>query len=310
MAERTVNDIPTESAAGLIATLATESSRPEIIQIPTEGLGAGLPPTVPVLFDRKGQRVIGLKGEIDAARQEPARRKGVAKADTLQGFIDLTKRFKDDRSAIFAATMWPKPHLLSVLNYSTADTPHWSDHRIRYEFPLTEEFTAWVEGDGKPLDQGDFAAFVEEHAAELAAPFDGEVNEYEALFKERFATPSDVLALSRHLEVFVGAKAKQGIRLQTGERVVEFTEEHLNGKGEKIEIPGIFMVSVAAFVSGDLVRIPARLRYRIAGGSIKWFYQLYRWEFWLRTAVQQALARAGKECDLPTFEGAPESTAA
>ncbi|MCX5513450.1 hypothetical protein C3941_23635 [Kaistia algarum] len=308
MAEKSLNDIPLASATELIMTMAAEASTPVLLDIETQGLGDGLPKLIPILFDRKSQRVIDLKPFIESARQEPARRKGTAKAETLKSFIDLIERHKDDRSAIFAATSWPNPKLTAVLNYNTAQAPHWNDHRIVYEFPLTEEFSAWIKGDSKPMEQVDFAAFLEEHAAELSAPFDGEVSEYEALFKEHFATPSEVVALSRHLEVFIGAKAKQGIRLQTGERQIEFSEEHLNSKGEKVDIPGIFMVSVPAFLNGDAVRIPARLRYRIAGGTIKWFYQLYRWEFWLRTEVQHALAKAGNDTALPIFEGAPEGS--
>src|SRR5690606_5616350 len=118
------------------------------------------------------------------------------------------------------------------------------DHRVVYEFPLTEEFKAWVDTNAAPMEQDAFAVFLEEHAAELASPMEGERSEYERLFGEQMATPQDVLMLSRHLEVYVSAKAKQGIRLQTGERTVEFSEEHVNAKGEAVTIPGIFMVSV------------------------------------------------------------------
>lgn len=307
MADKSMlNDIPQASAAGLVADLATKATDPAILSIDTDGLDAGLPLSIPVGFDRNTQRAFSLKPLLEEMRYQPARHKGTAKVSTLASFIDLVNRHKDDHSAIFAQTSWPGPKLTAVLNYNTAAEPRWNDHRVVYDFPVTEELTAWIDKSGKAMDQVSFAAFMEEHAAELAAPFDGEVTEYEALFKERFATPSEVLALSRHLEVYVGAKAKQGIRLQTGERVVEFTEEHMNGKGEKIEVPGVFMVSVPAFLSGDPVRIPARLRYRISGGDIAWFYQLYRWEFWLRTAVQQDLREAGKATELPTFEGSPE----
>lgn len=307
MNSKTLDDMAAGGAAGLIAQLATSSSEPALINIPTAGLGEGLPPTVPVLFDRANQRVIDLQGVIGAARQTPARRKGTASVETLRSLIDLVNRHKDANSVIFGTTTWPKPKLTAILNYNTGTDPRWNDHRVVYEFPLTEEFKAWIDGDGKPMDQATFALFLEEHAAELAAPFGGEVTEYEALFKERFATPADLIALARHLEVFVNAKAKQGIRLQTGERTIEFSEEHLNVKGEKVDIPGIFMVSVPAFLDGDAIRIPARLRYRIKGGDISWSYQLYRWQFWLRTKVQQDLEKAGKETELPTFEGAPEA---
>lgn len=291
----------------LVRNLAEAGAMPVVQNVVITELGDGLPPAVPVAFDRKQQAWRSIRPLIEEYRLAPARRKGVATADTLASFIDLTNRHKDADSALFGKTGWPEPKLTAVLNYDRDGmAARHGDHRIVYAFPLTEEFKAWVGGNATAMDQEAFAAFLEEHAAELAAPMDGERSEYERLFKEAMATPSDVLALSRHLEVFVNAKAKQGVRLQTGERVVEFAEEHVNAKGERIVIPGIFMISVPAFVDGEAVRIPARLRYRISGGSIKWFYQLYRWEFFLREQVGRDLRAAAEATGLPSFEGAPE----
>jgi len=302
------SDMPAAASAKYIAELSTAATKPELVLIPTDGLGAGLPPVVPALWDRNNQRVIPVKDEIERYRQGPERIKGTAVVETLESFIALTNRHKADDSAIFAATAWPKPSLTAVIDYYTLKhgTAH-KQHRVHYAFPLTEEFSAWVNKNGRAMNQTDFAVFLEDHAAELAAPLDAEKNEYERLFKERFALPIELIDLSRSLEVFVGAKVKQGTRLQTGERTVLFETEHMNGKGEPIDIPGIFMISVKPFVDGDLVRIPARIRYRIKGGEIEWFYQLYRWEFWLRTRVQNDLLKAGSETQLPTFEGAPEA---
>jgi uncharacterized protein YfdQ (DUF2303 family) len=295
-------------AIELIQKLAVEAAAPDIHDIDTRGLGDGLPEAVPVGFDRTGQKFVSLKALIEEHRIQPARRKGTASVETLKSFVDLVNRHKDAQSALFGKTSWPEPRLTAVLNYDAADAEaRFGDHRVVYAFPLTDEFKAWVGGNGKLMSQADFAAFLEEHAAELAAPYDADKSNYEPLFRETFATPSEMLSLSRELEVFVESRAKQGIRLQSGERVVEFAEEHQNAKGEKVVIPGIFMVSVPAFVDGSNVRIPARLRYRIAGGDIKWFYQLYRWESFLREEVEHALADAAKETGLPAFEGAPES---
>ncbi|MER2535507.1 MAG: DUF2303 family protein [Rhizobiaceae bacterium] len=292
----------------LVAALAREAEAATIVNITTSGLGAGLPSSVPVAFDRKAQAFKSIKPLVEEFRLAPLRRNGTAKVETLAAFIDLTNRHKDEQSALFGKTSWPEPRLTAVLNYDSEGNPaRFGDHRIVYAFPLTDEFKAWVNMNAKPMDQVDFAAFLEEHAAELSAPMDGERSTYEPLFKELFATPSELIALSRHLEVFVNAKAKQGVRLQSGERQIEFTTEHLNAKGESIAIPGIFMVSVPAFVDGDAVRIPARLRYRIGGGDIKWFYQLYRWEFYLREQVGYDLKDAAAKTGLPAFEGAPEA---
>lgn len=294
-------------AIELVTALAGRASAPEVVTIDTSGLGDNLPGKIPVAFNRTAQSFYSLRALVQEYRDSKDRRRGTARAETLDSFVGLINRHKDSQSALFGKCSWPEPKLTAVLNYNAAGAEvRPADHRIVYAFPLTEEFKAWVGMNATPMDQEVFAAFLEEHAAELASPHDGERSEYERLFKEKMATPSEVLELSRHLEVFVASKAKQGIRLQTGERTVEFTEEHQNAKGEKVVIPGVFMVSVPAFVDGEAVRIPARLRYRIAGGGIKWFYQLYRWEAFLREQVGHDLRAAADATGLPAFEGAPE----
>lgn len=305
-----VNASPLDAhAIELIEKLTTESVKPEIIPVGTSGLGAGLPAVVPVGFDRKKQEFISLKSGIEEYRNAPARRRGTAQAGTLRSFIELVIRHKDDQSALFGKTSWPDPKLTAVLNYDSAEgAARYRDHRVEYAFPLTKEFKSWVDGDGEKnkRDQVEFAIFLEEHSAEVAEVDALEKKTYEPLFREIFASPSELIALSRQLEVYVQSSAKQGVRLSSGERVIEFSEQHMNGKGEAVVIPGIFMVSVPAFVDGALVRIPARLRYRVVGSAVKWHYELYRWESFLRDAVEAALAKASEDTGLPAFDGAPE----
>ena len=159
------------------------------------------------------------------------------------------------------------------------------------------------------MEQGNFAHFLEDHAAELASPTDGEASKYERLFKERFATPAELIMLSRDMEIHVNAKVKRSERLQTGERTIIFENEHLNGKGEPVSVPGIFMVSVPAWVDGRPIRVPARLRYRMQGGGIYWHYNLYRVNVWLREQVINDMRDAAERTGLPAYPRAPEKTA-
>lgn len=295
-------------AIELITALANEAAEPSTMVVSTDGLGSGLPGEVPVAFDRKAQTFKSVKPLIEEFRTAPERRQGTATVDTLASFVDLVNRHKDADSALFGETSWPEPKLTAVIDYDREGVAARNrTHRIVYAFPLTEEFKAWVKMNATPMAQDAFAAFLEEHAAELAAPEDGERSAYEPLFREKFATPSELISLSRHLEVFVSARAKQGIRLQSGERTVEFSEEHQNAKGESVIIPGIFMISLPAFIDGSAVRIPARLRYRIVSGDIKWFYQLYRWDAFLREQMGHDLKDAAEKTVLPAFEGTPEA---
>ncbi|MFC3693098.1 YfdQ family protein [Chenggangzhangella methanolivorans] len=307
MAQHSSNDLPTSSAVKDIAHLAQAAVDAQIIGVKTDGLGPGLPAEVPVLYDPKLHTASAIDHVIEAYRQAPRAREGTARILTAQSFVDLVNRHKDEGSAIFAETRWPNPKLLAVLDYHDVDgAPRHGRHRVEYAFPISEEFRAWHGQNGKPMEQAAFAAFLEEHAAELASPEDGEKSEYERIFKATFGNPNEILTLSRELEVTASYQVKNKVRLQTGETELNFVEEHNDRTGKPVVVPGIFMVSVPAFLDGDPVRIPARLRYRLEG-AIKWSFHLYRWEYWLRERVQHDLERVSKDTGLPAFEGLPEA---
>ena len=271
----------------------------------------GLPETVTVLFrDGKTPEVKGLKDLFEAYRTAPERRDGTAAVTVLQSFIDLVNRHKDPGSAIFAETVWPSPKLTAVIDYHTLDrAARFSRHRVVYGFPVSDELNEWVKGNGEPMSQGDFAAFIENRIADLASPNDAEAIEFERKFKTKFAVPNEMVDLSRGLAVQVGAEVKNAVTLQSGEMEVVFKEEHRNAAGEKITVPGLFMVQVPAFRDGDPVRLVARLRYRLRSGALTWAYQLYQWEEEVRARVSEDLARAAAETSLPAYEGAPEMSA-
>lgn len=299
----------TGPAVDSISQLAQDAAGCSIVDVPTDGLGDGLPPSVPFMFDHRsdGGGMVQLKDTIEKYRLVPERRRGTAQATTLQSFIDLINYHKDESSALFAKAAWPGPSLTAIVDYHKVDKkPRHLDHRIVYEFPVTDEFKAWIDFDGKPFTQGEFAAFIEEHAAELASPFDKERADYTSLFKTDFATPTMMITLSRGLQVNVEAVVKNHVTLQSGEGEIQFVEEHVDKKGDKLKVPGLFMVSVPAFLDGEPLRLPARLRYRVGGGKVTWFYQLYRWKFWLRDRVQQDLGVVERETAIKAFEGSPE----
>ncbi len=315
MTDKTIpNDLRSGDAfAKFIADLAVNACYPaQIALVAPAAAGRGLPGEIPVHFDRKAQSLQSVHALFEQWRIRPERRKGTATVDTLESFIDLVKRHADaESSVIFADATMPRPALTAVLDYhDMAGVPGWGQHRVVYPFPVTDEFKGWLAMDAKPMEQREFAEFLEEHAAELAAPMDQERSDFERLFKCTMATPADMITLSRHLEILVGRKVTRAERLQTGEATVEFIEEHTTKGGEKVDIPGCFMVNVPPFVDGDTARFPARLRYRVGSGSIIWFYQLYRPMQVLRDRVRSDLDYAAEDLGLPKFQGKPEMPAA
>jgi len=310
MATPTQPSVPTADSIRTIADLGRDASGAELITVTPDDLGAGLPASVPMLFDRRNGRLLSVKEYLEAYRLRPERRTGTATATTLASFIHLTNRHKDAGSVIFAATEWPDPSLTAVIDYhghaGDDAPPRHCQHRVRYEFPITDEMRAWIDNNTKPMSQADFCAWIEEHAADLSSPTDDERNVLEPMFDTRLAVPSQMMELSRGLSIHVAGQVKQAITLRSGEGEVVFVEEHRDANGEKIIIPGLFIVRVAAFRDGEPVRIPARLRYRVGGGKIVWLYQLYRWEEVLRVRVLRDLTAAADATELPAFEGTPE----
>ena len=292
-----------------IAKLAVEATKASLTALPNVARNYGLPADIPIIVDPAHAGFKSARALLEEWRTVPERRKGTASAFTLASFIALVNRQKSAASVIFASSTSAAPALQAVINYHPAEPGQltgWCDHRVRYEFPLTKEVKVWRDMNAKSMSQGDFVLFLEEHAAELASPTQDERKTFEDLFREKCAEPNELIALARGLEIHVNSKVKQVSRPASGERILEFSEEHVNGKGEQVEIPGLFMVSVAAFVDGEPIRVPARLRYRVAGG-IAWSYHLYRLEEALRERVQSDLAIAAEQTGLMAFEGSPES---
>ena len=94
--------------------------------------------------------------------------------------------------------------------------------------------------------------------------------------------------------------------LQSGESEIVYEETHKDLAGNKLKVPGLFVVSIPLFVGADPSRVIARLRYRKSDGKLSWFFNLYRDDEVLRLALDSAMIKASAETGLPAFEGAPE----
>lgn len=271
----------------------------------------------PIALIPEGMRLESLKSVIDEWRTTPERRKGIANVGRLDSFIDLTNRFKDENSALFAkGTVKGKTitaELQAVLDYhpaapeSKSDNARFCQHRVHYSFPVSKEFQAWINEDGKAMDQTEFAALIEDRIGDIIGNdpqnpvnFDG----FDIL-KPNFADPARMLELSRGMEVFSSVTVKGKSRLSSGETQIEFVTEHKDNKGNALNPPDFFLICVPVFEMGAKYRLPVRLRYRIHEGKVLWFYQLYRAEKAFDNAFDEACKKAQTETTLPIFWGTP-----
>lgn len=284
-------------------------------QLVTIDLGAnerGLPASIPALLDRTNGKLTSAKPLLEEFRIHPDRKVGSANVATLDSFIDLTNRHKTDHSAIFADTNWKSPSLTAIIDYHHKERdgqPDNGKHRIHYPFPLSDEWKAWIGMDGVALQQQEFAEWMEDHIHELTSPDTLEEEQYLKSFGFKVAFPNDIMTLSRGLKVHAETRVKSNVVLQSGEGEIAFEEEHRTQDGGKLVIPGMFIINVAPFFMGDTTRIPVRLRYRVHGGAVTWFFKLYRPDIHITNQIDRDLDKAKLETSLPGYQGKPEISA-
>lgn len=309
------NDILTEyddpaRQINAIAELARNAAGVEIASLFVDGVG--LPNEITVKRTFGNEPSLGsVKALAEEWRLHPERKIGTAKVDTLASFIDLANRHKTTESAIFAGTDWQKPTLTAVIDYhhNASSRADWCKHHVHYAFPASEQWKTWVAMNGKAMSQADFAAFIEDNIADLSSPQPLEVTEFEGKFMTRIATPSELITLSRGLQVHVSSKAANAVTLQSGEGEIVWNEVHNDAAGKKLVVPGLFMLQIPLFHMGEVQRVPVRLRYRVREGSVTWFYQMWRPDIAVTERVLDDFEKAMKGTGLPGFIGSPEQPA-
>ena len=316
-----------------VSGLAREAmARVGTIDLPPDAVPPGLVVDKPVLVTLiHGDGRIELKDIspfIEGLRGKPVRRKGTATTATLDSFCTLVNRNGDDETVIFADTDWRKPKLTAVLNYhrrlgyetpplpaqEDGDDPlaRFGDHRVVYAFPLSEPWKIWVDGNGKFMGQAEFAAFLEEHIHEIAAPDtdpDGPDVTWERTFRTKIAQPNELVDLARGMEIHVGAKVVNKVRLQTGETAISFETEHRTADGRDITVPGLFLLRLPIFYRGLHQRMLVRLRYRVKDGAILWAYELHRPDEVVDERVGNDLHEVESRTQRTVIVGSPETGA-
>lgn len=321
------NAVTAEAVKAIAELVRRDHVEVEFRALPPKAIGHGRMVEEPhVAIVRKGDSVeiVSLTPHIDAVRGKPRARTGTAEATTLESFIRLVNHHRrDGESVIFANTDWRAPSLTAVLDYHVTaeaedrDIDDFEDlgarsgrHRVHYAYPLSEPWQAWVKGNGAKMTQRDFAEFLEEHITELAAPTEAERIQWERDYKARFATPAELLDLSRGLEVTVGARVKNRTKLQTGETQMVFEVEYADAEGGELVVPGLFLLSVAPFHRGQIIRIPVRLRFRAGAQDITWFYEMIRPDQFIDERLQDDVETVVAATGLQLFDGTPEMSGA
>lgn len=279
-------------------------------------LDRGTSSQVDLLVTPAGRSVHSIKKFLDEYLEKPERRQGTAQAFTLLSLIALVNRFSTKESVVFADPNEDAPRFTAVFDYhpengaDDAKLPaDWLKHRAVYEPQLSEDWEAWTTKDGEYMDQNEFARFIEDHMMQLVVANldDPTLKVYSELAAGSFAAPTDLIRLSRGIEISASIAVKQATKLMSGEISVQYTETHTDGSGEPLRLPSLFTINVPVFEAGEYIRVIARLRYRRNGNGLAWGYQLVDPQKAFRGALEAMAESIKKETTQPVLFGSPEA---
>lgn len=267
-------------------TTATEEGRPiEALAVADQlatSLAATLAPreigkTVHMVVP-DGYRVEELTARRDQRELFDHRKRGTALLLDLPSFITYCKdQDQPAQGYIYANT--DRRSFTAVFNdYKSTACAGWRDHRATYAAAFTTEFQRWMDnnGSGKAKDQTNFAEFIEDNFADLVPPF-----------------AQQLLDVATTIQAKTDINFSSAKRLDNGQVQLGYTEviDARAGADGALTIPREFELGLRIFKNGEGYRLKARLKYRMASGQVKFWYELDRPE----RAIEDAFAGYVKE---------------
>lgn len=184
--------------------------------------------------------------------EHPRRARGDRQVHTLESFLEL---LSDLRTG--ASTVWVAPDsIVAVLNDDRKEFAGWRDDRIQFVPRKTSDYKKWLEVDGVPMSQIDFARLIDEHASTIASP-----------------ATAELMELAEAFSASINATFRRGERLKDGSRQIMFTEEV--DTGEMI-VPDELSLAIRPYIdSAEAFSITAKLSFKISrDGDLKFTLRL------------------------------------
>lgn len=233
---------------------------------------------------------IDITKAVQAAAEAPARKSGTVALSSVESFVSYVK----DQGVSARSYIYADPDartLTAVLNDNEAFSPEsgWRDFRAVFKLELSREFANWMSSNGKQMEQEAFAIFLEDNIADIAEP-SGEM----------------LMAVALTLQAKTEVNFSSHRRLDNGQVQLAYSEalSATAGGDGSIEIPREFALGLRLFKQGQGYKIKARLKYRLGGGKVKFWYELDRAD----NAVEDAFAdyvAAARESGFTVLMGKP-----
>lgn len=198
---------------------------------------------------------------VEKAQLMPNRKSGTVQLKDLPSLLI----YCEDQEDSFYGYLYADPDkrlVTAVFNdHRAANVPGWRDHRAEFQAEYTPEFKKWLGSNNKQMTQTEFAEFIEDNFADITEP-----------------AAQALLEMATTIQAKTDINFSSSKRLQNGQVQLQYTEtiDARAGANGALEIPKEFMLGLRIFKNGEGYRLKARLKYRLHGGTVKFWYELDR----------------------------------
>lgn len=261
--------------------------KPEAEVILEAGKQLGKPHAVPGYkpFAIVGDQVVHLVPEEPKPLYHIAQR--VAFRD-VKALIAYVNRFKNAETQIFADER--AGTVTAIIDYhASVGSPNHLAHVAVFTAEPSPEWKEWKALDGKPQQQERFAEFVENQAPFIVRP-----------------DAATMLEIASSFQASSSAAFSKAISLANGQVQLQYVENINGTAGPKgsMEIPKTFDVQLRPFIGCSPTRVEARFRYRIEGGRLSLWFDLFRADDIQRDTFNVILKRIADEVAIEPYIGA------
>lgn len=232
-----------------------------------------------------------VTASMEAAAPTPSRKRGSVPLSDTRSLTEYLKEHGISGSTRCYADQ-EKQAITAVLDDHTANDPTagWRQHRATFQAEWSSEFAVWRQKNGVQMSQGDFATFIEDNYQDIV----GEDAE-----RLMFAATT--------LQAKSGITFTSSLRLQDGQTQLMYNEaiDASTGSTGEVTIPKTFMLGMPIFRHGPAYKLTARLKYRLGGGAVKFWYEIERQQQTIDAAFADHVERV-EEAGFPVLRGSPE----
>lgn len=198
---------------------------------------------------------------VEKAGPTPSRKRGTVALCDVPSLISYCKdQAQTDYSYLYAD---PDARTITAVfnDHRHTASAGWRDHRAVFKAEFTPEYQLWLGNNKQPKSQTDFAEFLEDNLADLQGD-----------------DAALLLNVASTIQATSGINFASARRLQDGQTQLTYHEviDAKAGADGALKIPQTFTLGLRIFKNGDAYKLTARLKYRLGGGSVKFWYELER----------------------------------